>query len=78
MLRFSHQKAVLTGRCLAEAAWATTPPAERPRVLSRMPGRPDEIRRVPKAFVAWALHGAIVRWRELVDADERRRALAGR
>jgi hypothetical protein len=70
MQRFSHQKAIMTGRCLAEVEWATTPRRKRPRAWSGLPGRPDEIRRVPRAFAAWAWHGAEQRWRELVDAEE--------
>jgi hypothetical protein len=76
MLRYSHRKAILTGRCLAEAEWVTTPPGKRTRALSRLPGKPDELRHVPRAFGAWVMHGAAERWRELADADERRRALA--
>jgi hypothetical protein len=76
MQRFSHRKAILTGRCLAEVEWATTPPAKRPRALSGIPGKPEDLRRIPRAFAAWTLHGALERWRELVDADERRKALA--
>ena len=74
MQRFSHRKAILTGRSLAEAEWATTPPGKRPLVFAGFSGRAGEIRRVPRAFAAWALHGAVERWRELVDAHERKRA----
>lgn len=76
MQRFSHRKAILTGRCLAEVEWATTPPAKRPRALSGLPGKPDELRQIPRAFAAWALHGAVERWRELVDAHERGSSIA--
>ena len=75
MQPFSHRKAILTGRSLAEVEWATTPSSKRPLVFAGLSERPGEIHRVPRAFAAWALHGAVERWRELVDADRRRRAL---
>ena len=71
MQRFSHRKAILTGRSLAEVEWATTPSSKRPKVFSGLSGTPEELLRIPRAFAAWARHGAMQRWRELVDAHEK-------
>lgn len=70
MKPFSHHKAILTGRSLAEVVWATTPPGERTPDWSPLT-KLDGIQRIPRPYAPWVGHAAAERWRELVDAERR-------
>jgi hypothetical protein len=70
MKPFSHRKAILTGRSLAEVVWVTTAASERSSTwtpLANLGG----IARVPRPYAPWVGHAAAERWRELVDAERR-------
>jgi hypothetical protein len=72
--------AVMTGRCLAEARWATTPPRKRPsawtegledaRALRIVASISDQL---SPALAELVRRGAEQRWLELQDADRRMR-----
>lgn len=69
-----QRRAALTGRSLAEAQWATTPPAQRSlewsareQVLDVLRG----LRRSSPRFAAAVAAHAEQRWRELVVAERK-------
>lgn len=74
-----QRRAALTGRSLAEAQWATTPPAERSldwfareQILEVLRG----LRRTSPRFAAAVAAHAEQRWHELVVTDQKMRGSA--
>jgi hypothetical protein len=70
MKPFSHRKAILTGRSLAEVVWATTAPSERTPTWTPLANL-NGLTRIPRPFAPWVGHAAAERWRELFDAEKR-------
>jgi hypothetical protein len=70
MKPFSHRKAILTGRSLAEVVWATTPSGERSPIWPPLANL-DGLAHIPRPYAPWAGHAAAERWRELFDAEQR-------
>jgi hypothetical protein len=70
MKPFSHRKAILTGRSLAEVVWATTPPGKRSPTWTPLSNL-DGLARIPRPYAPWVGQAAAERWRELFDAEQR-------
>jgi hypothetical protein len=72
MQRHRHRRAVLAGRTLAEAAWATTPEAGRPRSFPLTFENARVLRIVQHlspTLASTVRHSAEQRWIELLDVS---------
>lgn len=81
MARHPDRLAIMTGRCLAEARWATSPARSRRLAWSEGPDDARALRivgsaseKLSPAFAEIVRRGAEQRWLELQDADRRMRS----